>query len=70
MWSVVRRNHREGGTEGTLEILEREHLFLVALDDSREWFRYHGLFGGFLHGELMRRDPRAVIQLHRRAARW
>ena len=51
-----------------LEILERENLFLVPLDDSREWFRYHRLFADFLHEELNRRHPDEVADLHRRAA--
>jgi LuxR family transcriptional regulator, maltose regulon positive regulatory protein len=53
-----------------LETLERENLFLVALDDSREWYRYHPLFSDFLREELTRSSPDAVPGLHRRAARW
>lgn len=53
-----------------LETLERENLFLVPLDDSRTWFRYHGLFADFLHQELKRRHTAEVAELHRRAARW
>ena len=53
-----------------LETLERENLFIVALDDQREWFRYHSLFADFLRGELNRRHPEQVQELHRRAARW
>lgn len=60
---------KEGG-QAMLEILERENLFLVALDDRRRWFRYHRLFADFLRGELKRRYPDEVIQLHHRAARW
>ncbi len=53
-----------------LELLERQNLFLVPLDDSREWFRYHHLFADFLQGEHNRRRPDEVAALHRRAARW
>jgi LuxR family maltose regulon positive regulatory protein len=58
-----------GGQE-MLETLERENLFVVSLDYSREWFRYHRLFAGFLHEELHRHHPDQVAELHRRAARW
>ena len=58
-----------GGQE-MLESLERENLFLVPLDASREWFRYHRLFADFLRVELQRRHPDQVRELHRRAARW
>lgn len=59
----------EGG-QAMLELLERENLFLVPLDDSREWFRYHRLFADFLLEELNRHHPEEVTRLHRRAARW
>lgn len=53
-----------------LETLERENLFLVPLDDSRQWFRYHQLFADFLHEELKRRHSDEIVNLHRRAAGW
>ena len=53
-----------------LESLERENLFLVPLDDRREWFRYHRLFADFLREELHRRAPDEIAALHGRAARW
>jgi LuxR family maltose regulon positive regulatory protein len=56
--------------QGMLEILERENLFLVPLDENREWFRYHRLFADFLHEALHRYHSDEVAQLHRRAARW
>ncbi len=53
-----------------LEHLERDNLFIVALDDERRWFRYHHLFGEFLRGHLGSKDPARVRELHLRAARW
>ena len=50
--------------------IERANLFLVPLDDRREWYRYHHLFGDLLRHELERSEPSAVPQLHRRAAEW
>lgn len=57
-------------SQSLLETIERENLFLVPLDDSRRWFRYHRLFADFLIEELKRRHPDEVAGLHRRAARW
>lgn len=37
-----------GNGEETLEILDRENLFIIPLDDERQWYRYHHLFGDFL----------------------
>ncbi|HEX5164988.1 MAG TPA: AAA family ATPase, partial [Thermomicrobiales bacterium] len=61
-----------GGSDGQtmLETLERENLFLVPLDDNREWYRYHRLFADFLREELRRQDPDEIRDLHRKAARW
>ncbi len=54
-----------------LELLERENLFLVPLDERRGWFRYQTLFGELLRTRLLREaGAAAVAELHRRAARW
>lgn len=53
-----------------LERLESENLFLLPMDDRREWFRYHSLFREFLLGELQRRSPAQEGQLHSQAGRW
>jgi LuxR family maltose regulon positive regulatory protein len=61
------------GTSGAQEMLERleqESLFLVPLDDERQWFRYHHLFADFLREQLRRRDEETLARLHRRAASW
>jgi LuxR family maltose regulon positive regulatory protein len=60
---------RQGG-QAMLEMLERANLFLVPLDDSREWFRYHRLFAEFLPEELTPRHSDEVVLVHRRAAEW
>ena len=53
-----------------LEQLERENLFVVALDQQRRWFRYHHLFREMLQAELERREPELPPTLNRRAAAW
>ena len=58
------------GSESILEKIERENLFLVPLDMSRRWYRYHHLFGELLRTELHRSEPDVVADLHRRAAAW
>jgi LuxR family maltose regulon positive regulatory protein len=50
--------------------LERANLFLVPLDERREWFRYHHLFAELLTDEGRRRDARAGAELHQRASEW
>ena len=53
-----------------LEQLERQNLFVVALDHQRRWFRYHHLFREMLQAELGRREPELPAALNRRAAEW
>jgi LuxR family maltose regulon positive regulatory protein len=53
-----------------LDELERANLFLVALDDRREWYRYHQLFAGLLRARLFRHDRERALELHRRACDW
>jgi LuxR family maltose regulon positive regulatory protein len=53
-----------------IEILERENLFVVPLDDTRQWFRYHRLFAQALGSELARAEPELVPVLHERASAW
>ncbi|HYI24648.1 MAG TPA: LuxR C-terminal-related transcriptional regulator, partial [Thermomicrobiales bacterium] len=51
------------------ESLERGNLFLVALDDTRLWYRYHHLFAEVLRAYAME-HPDQVAAQHRRASEW
>ncbi len=53
-----------------LERLERENLFLLALDETRGWYRYHQLFAEALRNRLQQSDPEQVRPLHACAADW
>jgi len=54
-----------------LEHLERANLFVVPLDDERQWYRYHHLFAQVLRQRLTKSTPADVIaSLHRRAGVW
>ena len=61
------------GTDNTaaiIDILERENLFVVPLDETRHWFRYHKLFAQVLRSRLARIEPEMVLTLHERASAW
>src|SRR3984957_12692465 len=60
---------RDGG-KPRLAALERGNLFLVPLDDRRQWYRYHQLFADVLHARLRDEQPDDVPDLHRRASGW
>jgi len=58
------------GSARLLGELERSNLFLVPLDDRRQWYRYHHLFAQLLRLELARLEPGLLATLHHRAAAW
>jgi LuxR family transcriptional regulator, maltose regulon positive regulatory protein len=53
-----------------LQDLEEANAFVVAVDASRSWFRYHHLFAGLLQLELRRTGSGEVAALHELAATW
>ncbi|CAG0986611.1 partial serine/threonine-protein kinase PknK, partial [Anaerolineae bacterium] len=60
---------REDGKE-MLDVLERSNLFLIPLDDQRQWYCYHHLFAEVLQTHLLEAQPDRVSTLHRRASEW
>jgi len=55
---------------GMLETLERGNLFVVPLDDQRQWYRYHHLFAEVLQAHLREAQPNQVPTLNQRASEW
>jgi LuxR family maltose regulon positive regulatory protein len=53
-----------------LDYIERANLFLIPLDDHREWYRYHHLFADFLSQKLREIEPERITELHLRASQW
>ena len=60
----------EPGGQAMLEQLEEANLFLVSLDDERQWYRYHQLFTEMLRQRLQHMQPDQVARLHQRASTW
>jgi LuxR family transcriptional regulator, maltose regulon positive regulatory protein len=59
-----------GNGADVLDVLERENLFVVPLDETRGWYRYHHLFAQVLRSDLARAEPGTVPALHQRASAW
>jgi LuxR family transcriptional regulator, maltose regulon positive regulatory protein len=76
--SILRRlngslaNAVTGETDGQamIEALERNNLFLIALDQQRYWYRYHHLFADLLQARLQAENPGILGDVRRRAALW
>jgi LuxR family maltose regulon positive regulatory protein len=59
-----------GTGQEMLEYLEQNNLFLISLDNKREWYRYHHLFTDLLRNQLVVLHPDLVSNLHSRASAW
>lgn len=53
-----------------IEYLEQANLFVVPLDNRREWYRFHHLFADLLYYQQRCEHPRRLPELHRRASVW
>ncbi len=53
-----------------LEQMEKDNLFIIPLDNSRCWYRYHHLFAQMLNNRLRSGDQQQLTHLHRQAANW
>lgn len=53
-----------------LEALEAMNLFVIPLDDRRQWYRYHHLFADVVNLRLKHLFPQQLPELHRRASQW
>jgi LuxR family transcriptional regulator, maltose regulon positive regulatory protein len=59
-----------GGGKAMLEALDRANLFLVPLDDRRQWYRYHHLFADVLQARMLDEHRDDLAELHGRASDW
>lgn len=51
--------------------LEAQNLFVIPLDQTGEWLRYHDLFRDFLRHQLKRTEPpETLTRLHQLASDW
>jgi LuxR family transcriptional regulator, maltose regulon positive regulatory protein len=60
----------DAGSAKMLEAVERTNLFIDPMDERREWYRYHHLFGDLLRKRLRQDDAQLAAGLHQRASTW
>jgi LuxR family transcriptional regulator, maltose regulon positive regulatory protein len=53
-----------------LNVLDQSGLFVIPLDEERNWYRYHPLFAEFLQRRQLDEQPGQVAELHLSASRW
>lgn len=51
-------------SKAMLETLEHGNLFVVPLDDIREWYRYHRLFADVLQAHLLESRPDDIAAVY------
>jgi LuxR family maltose regulon positive regulatory protein len=69
--AVLGQDGDEGSSAEVLEYLEQANLFVVALDNRREWYRYHHMFADLLRFRLRRGvGAHGLAPLHARAGKW
>ncbi len=56
--------------QAMLEALEAKNLFVIPLDDRRQWYRYHHLFADVVNLRLKHLYPQELPELHSRASQW
>ncbi|MFN8445008.1 MAG: LuxR C-terminal-related transcriptional regulator [Caldilineaceae bacterium] len=62
---------RRSDSQQLLEKTEEANLFLIPLDDTRQWYRYHHLFADVLRQRLQQHlSAESVADLHHRASIW
>jgi len=64
--AVLNRND----SQQILEMLEKNNMFVIPLDDERNWYRYHHLFADLLKQRLQQRGKADIIELHNKAIEW
>jgi LuxR family maltose regulon positive regulatory protein len=62
--------HVPSPSQRTLHQLEAANLFIMPLDNERQWYRYHRLFADLLRRRLQQLQPQRVPILHQRASAW
>jgi LuxR family maltose regulon positive regulatory protein len=67
----------KGSGQKILETLERANLFVIPLDNQRQWYRYHHLFADLLRHRLANNlasgaedAEKHINELHVRASKW
>jgi LuxR family maltose regulon positive regulatory protein len=63
-------NEESSPSKKILVDLEHANLFIIPLDEKREWYRYHRLFSDLLQARLQHEGPEHIRALHRRASQW
>ncbi len=57
-------------SQDIIEDLEKNNMFIISLDNERNWFRYHHLFASLLQQRLTLHFKDKITELHESACQW
>jgi LuxR family maltose regulon positive regulatory protein len=64
--AVLNRND----SQSVLETLEKNNMFVIPLDNERNWYRYHHLFADLLKQRLQQKNQMLIYDTHNKASEW
>ncbi len=68
---VLSTKDKEFSSKNIIKELQAKNLFLINLDNSNDWFRYHHMFQDALKEELKKTyDQQTIINIHGKAIEW
>lgn len=53
-----------------IAMLEKQNLFLIPLDEERNWYRYHPLFADYLRQRVRKQHPQWLTELQTILSAW
>jgi LuxR family maltose regulon positive regulatory protein len=59
-----------GKSRQIIDFIDQSNLFVIPLDNRREWYRYHHLFASLLHHRLRSSRNALIADLHGIASNW
>ena len=68
--TIIEDLTRTSSSQAILDYLDHANLFIIPLDQSRTWYRYHHLFSELLHFRLRASPAYDEKGLHQRASQW
>ncbi|MEI7769133.1 MAG: LuxR C-terminal-related transcriptional regulator [Chloroflexales bacterium] len=68
--AVLGEGAEPGSSQNVLDDLERANMFIIPLDNRRQWYRYHHLFAELLQHTGHTTPSIHLPELHRRASAW
>lgn len=68
--ALLQSENQPAAASEMLAYLHKNNLFLISLDETHTWFRFHPVFGNVLKRYFDQNHPQRAAALHLAAAQW